>query len=56
MMVVPVLMTSCQFSENLKNGPAMAQTITIPNAAQKIPGETCPACDAGSEVVEGSLQ
>lgn len=34
-MVVPVLMTSCQVSENLKNGPEIAQIMTIKAAPIK---------------------
>src|SRR3954452_22268822 len=32
MMVVPVLITSCQVSENPKKGPEIAQTTTVPRA------------------------
>jgi hypothetical protein len=32
-MVVPVLMTSCQVSENPKTGPEMAQTMMTPKAS-----------------------
>ncbi|QTK80569.1 hypothetical protein AT6N2_C3055 [Agrobacterium tumefaciens] len=38
-MVVPVLMTSCQTSENPKSGPLMPQTITVPSATTKAVGE-----------------
>ncbi len=47
-MVVPVLMTNCQVSEKLKNGPDTAHTITIRKAVQKavvlpVAFETCEA-------------
>src|SRR5690349_19856032 len=41
MIVVPVLITSCQTSEKWKNGPLMAQTTMIATAtrkAQAVPG------------------
>jgi len=38
MMVVPVLMTSCQFSEKPKNGPDMAQTTTKATASTNVAG------------------
>lgn len=38
MMVVPVLMTSCQFSEKAKNGPDMAQTTTKATARTNVAG------------------
>ena len=34
-MVVPVLMTSCQVSENPKNGPVSPHTATVPSASRK---------------------
>lgn len=37
-MVVPVLMTSCQFSEYPKKGPDIAQTRTTVTAKTKVPG------------------
>src|ERR1044072_9398301 len=37
-MVVPVLMTSCQLSENLKIGPDTAQTTTMTTQRQKVTG------------------
>ena len=33
--VVPVLITSCQVSENWKNGPVIAHTTTVPSASAK---------------------
>jgi hypothetical protein len=40
-MVVPVLITSCQVSENPKKGPEIAQTTTVPRASKgKHPGST----------------
>ncbi len=39
-MVVPVLITSCQVSENPKKGPETAQTTTVPSARAKTPGST----------------
>ena len=38
MMVVPVLITSCQVSLNPKIGPVAAQTATIPRQAMKVHG------------------
>jgi len=38
-MVVPVLITSCQYSEKENTGPAAAQTSTQTNAKQKATGE-----------------
>ncbi|MNE64022.1 hypothetical protein D3C80_1594060 [compost metagenome] len=38
-MVVPVLMTSCQTSENPKSGPLIPQTSTVPRATMKAVGE-----------------
>ena len=35
-MVVPVLMTSCQVSENPKNGPLTAQTMISPRATRNV--------------------
>jgi hypothetical protein len=40
--VVPVLMTSCQVSENPKTGPVIAQTRTTPTANTKVEGR--PVC------------
>ena len=37
-MVVPVLMTSCQVSENLKIGPVMAQITTMRTHRAKVTG------------------
>ena len=38
-MVVPVLMTSCQFSEKPKSGPVTAQATITSSAAQKAVGD-----------------
>jgi hypothetical protein len=35
-MVVPVLMTNCQVSENWKSGPLMPHTTTTPAANRKV--------------------
>ena len=38
-MVVPVFITSCQVSENLNNGPVIAQTIITAKALINAAGE-----------------
>jgi hypothetical protein len=38
MMVVPVLITSCQVSLNLKNGPVTSQTTITATASVKVLG------------------
>jgi len=39
-MVVPVLMTSCQVSENWNRGPLTAQAMMIPAASKKVDART----------------
>src|SRR4051794_17046207 len=46
--VVPVLMTSCQVSENLKSGPVNAQTRISNTGERNVHGEPTPAATAAA--------
>jgi len=53
-MVVPVLMTSCQVSENLNMGPLRAQITTTADARIKV--DACPAAWDAQFAIVGKIR